>query len=301
MDPASVPFTEEVDEILSPFQGLLSNILWLNFDALEDEHIPAYEYLKSQKKNIMQPVSFSGPLSILERAQIINWFEKKISKNTSRKVRTKWNGLLPLAHAYTLFLTSRVTHQDLFEREEMRLATEDKKIDPDIQFTPVDYLNEGWRRQRNQVPRQEAVDVDLECLQRLEEEMFEVSTRAGPAGNFQWGLDVGQHQDRWYPYQNLPSHLNDGSRDGEEFWDECIVSHKPFMYSPLGMLISIYFSLDPTIKKIQSLLRQKSDQDHFQFQPRRPRRMYRNHQQMVKKKSSTLAEQVARAMSVEIT
>ena len=35
------------------------------------------------------------------------------------------------------------------------------------------------------------VDVECECLGKLEEEMFELSETAGIAGEYQWGLDAG--------------------------------------------------------------------------------------------------------------
>jgi len=61
-----------------------------------------------------------------------------------------------------------------------------------------------------------AADVDLECLTALEERMFERSNRAGASGNWQWGLDVGEHQDRWNPYNGLPTHWNFDDRDQHE-------------------------------------------------------------------------------------
>ena len=36
------------------------------------------------------------------------------------------------------------------------------------------------------------------------------SERAGKAGNRQWGLDVGDHQDGWDVYAGLPEHWNHG-------------------------------------------------------------------------------------------
>ncbi|KAG1727727.1 hypothetical protein EDB19DRAFT_1642847, partial [Suillus lakei] len=33
-------------------------------------------------------------------------------------------------------------------------------------------------------------------------------SQLGSAGNFQWGLDAGNHQDGWDPYAGLPSHWN---------------------------------------------------------------------------------------------
>lgn len=59
------------------------------------------------------------------------------------------------------------------------------------------------------------VDVEKECLERLEEDMFEVSFRAGIAGYYQWGLDSGHH-DNWDPYYYLPADWNVGDYLGDE-------------------------------------------------------------------------------------
>jgi hypothetical protein len=50
------------------------------------------------------------------------------------------------------------------------------------------------------------VDVERECLAKLEKEMFERSEAAGIAGEYQWGWDAGDHQDAWNPYDGLPDH-----------------------------------------------------------------------------------------------
>ncbi|KAF9455269.1 hypothetical protein BDZ94DRAFT_1149587, partial [Collybia nuda] len=60
------------------------------------------------------------------------------------------------------------------------------------------------------------IDVDRDCLARLEEEMFERSAQAGIAGHFQWGLDAGDHQDCWNPYSDTPEHWNHGDREGSD-------------------------------------------------------------------------------------
>ncbi|KAK0187093.1 hypothetical protein F5146DRAFT_1209292 [Armillaria mellea] len=44
------------------------------------------------------------------------------------------------------------------------------------------------------------VDIDLEAHEILEFQLFSQTEEAGTAGNQQWGLDVGCHQDNWYPY-----------------------------------------------------------------------------------------------------
>ncbi len=45
-------------------------------------------------------------------------------------------------------------------------------------------------------------------------EMFEISERAGIAGNDQWGLDAGDNQ-YWYPYESL-WHTGEREEDEEE-------------------------------------------------------------------------------------
>jgi hypothetical protein len=81
---------------------------------------------------------------------------------------------------------------------------------------PKDLLLRAWKVQFMGTPeRLVDIDVEKECLEQLEEEMFEVSFRAGIAGNYQWGLDAGFH-DNWNPYANLPTQWKVGDYDGEE-------------------------------------------------------------------------------------
>jgi hypothetical protein len=70
------------------------------------------------------------------------------------------------------------------------------------------------------------VDVDKECLEVLEEEMFEKSARAGIAGHYQWGLDVGDHH-YWYPYSGAWK-WDHRDREGSE--SELEVSCHPYTY-----------------------------------------------------------------------
>ena len=53
--------------------------------------------------------------------------------------------------------------------------------------------------------------------------MFERSAFAGIAGNYQWGLDAGDHQDGWDPYAGTPEHWNhnDGGSDTKEIYEVC--------------------------------------------------------------------------------
>ncbi|KAF8955597.1 hypothetical protein BDZ97DRAFT_1764645 [Flammula alnicola] len=61
-----------------------------------------------------------------------------------------------------------------------------------------------------------AVDVDCECLCRLEGQMFEISARAEKAGNYQWRLDVGGSPDHWDPWARHTDVWNKGDRDGDD-------------------------------------------------------------------------------------
>ncbi|KAF9060136.1 hypothetical protein BDP27DRAFT_1237347, partial [Rhodocollybia butyracea] len=46
-------------------------------------------------------------------------------------------------------------------------------------------------------------DIDLEALKILEHQMFSRSKDAGEAGNYQWGLDKGIHENNWNPWDLL--------------------------------------------------------------------------------------------------
>jgi hypothetical protein len=79
-------------------------------------------------------------------------------------------------------------------------------------------LSQAWDSQMRRVADDTTIaDVDLECLNSLERRMFEVSKAAGRAGYWQWGLDVGDHQEGWDLYGNLPAewHHNDAPLDDD--------------------------------------------------------------------------------------
>jgi len=90
-------------------------------------------------------------------------------------------------------------------------------------------LEAAWKEQMTISPDQiwkNGVDVDKESLERLEEEMFQRSVFAGIAGNYQWGLDAGDHQGSWNPYGGT-EHLHIDDRESGE--DEHEVSSIPLI------------------------------------------------------------------------
>ncbi|KAG2738666.1 hypothetical protein P692DRAFT_20956861 [Suillus brevipes Sb2] len=50
--------------------------------------------------------------------------------------------------------------------------------------------------------------------------LFEKSAQSGSAGNYQWGLDAGNHQDGWDPYAGLPSYWNHNDHNEDADYDE---------------------------------------------------------------------------------
>jgi len=99
-------------------------------------------------------------------------------------------------------------------------------------LTSKELLAKAWEVQLTRVPTiLNSIDVDAECIENLEEEMFENTTRTGPSGNEQWGLDVGHHQDGWNPYSGVPKTWHERKREGDEaecevrLLNHCFVIH----------------------------------------------------------------------------
>jgi hypothetical protein len=69
--------------------------------------------------------------------------------------------------------------------------------------------------------------VDEEAISNLEEAMFTHSDETGRAGNFQWGLNSGNHQGKWAPWVDVPSSWKTREGDDEE---ECkVVSQSGYL------------------------------------------------------------------------
>lgn len=198
-DPKSIPYTKKT----FPHTDTLKKIFQASLDrstaGLKDEIIPVKDFLSSGNNGMFGDVLFySGSVSATERAEIANWIHHNISDNFR-----VWFEKLTQAHATTLYIRA------LLVIAKPEIGT----------LGDAEQLNKAWDIQYNTPrPFYESVDVDRECIGRLEEEMFENSERAGIAGNHQWGLDAGDHQ-YWYPYDD---YWNNGERKENE--DETEVS-----------------------------------------------------------------------------
>jgi hypothetical protein len=155
----------------------------------EVENIPAKTWLKNQSKNIQTAiVPFTGNLSVIERAQLGNWFDIHVALK-DHGLRRHWLGLLPFAHTCTLWLVA-LLHRNKGELQKFDVNDDEKILEAAWQLQTSHSLKETWK---------DWIDVDKECLERLEEEMFERSALAGKAGRYQWGLDAGDYQEGLEP------------------------------------------------------------------------------------------------------
>jgi len=230
-------YTKEVDDALSPHKAVLKS-LFFHPDDLDSSNIPVKGWLESEQKSLTKTIiPYVGTLSITERAQVSNWFEVNITKN--KRFRSKWLGLLPIAHALTIFIA-------------FRLKCNAESRYPERKYHLNDFLDEAWSVQFGSTKSgYSEVDVDLECLERLEEQMFERSSRAGIAGYYQWGLDAGDHQECWYPYDGLPDHWNHEDRENSE--GELEVSTTETMFHRI-MTKPHVDSVDQSMSQLNSLL-----------------------------------------------
>lgn len=91
-----------------------------------------------------------------------------------------------------------------------------------------------------------SVNVDRECIMTLEEWMFiSECVEAGKAGNQQWGLDAGDHQSNWDPYNDTPNYMIKQTRSDPE--EERVVGD---IIGLAKMVLKNMTSEDPTISTI---------------------------------------------------
>jgi hypothetical protein len=133
-----------------------------------------------------------------------------------RAAVAQWLGCAPFAHALSIVLACN-KHSTLE-------ADPGYPGDGTTDAQEESILDAAWTTLLEQTSRSTDVihtDVDLECLSVFEQRLFEKSAQSGSAGNYQWGLDAGNHQDGWDPYAGLPSYWNYNDRNkGDADYDE---------------------------------------------------------------------------------
>ncbi|KAK0244804.1 hypothetical protein EDD85DRAFT_785168 [Armillaria nabsnona] len=133
----------------------------------------------------------------------------------SRECPLDWVTGLAMSHARTLVIAYR--HRDLFLQDEACPPMSESESADRFAF------EKAWERLVNFTGRTtdgkikpDVVDVDMEALVILEKRMFDTSEDAGIAGNHQWGLDIGMHQDNWYPWNSHGPEEEKDTREGNE-------------------------------------------------------------------------------------
>jgi len=161
----------------------------------------------------------------------------------AEQLRVKWLSLLPIAHAHTLFITYQMTK------------------DADFKGVPESEIHQkAWEAQLTGMPTiLREINVNKECLEVLEEEMFMRTERTWSSGNWQWGLDMGHHQDGWDPTFGVPETWDEKKREGGESEHE--VRQKPVRRSHYSCeftqfgLDYIYFKTPPLVLNTNNQIR----------------------------------------------
>ncbi len=170
------PYTAEIDTVLRPHLRTLCRIL-ISDESLDPRTIPILNFCKGYPKQTNNQgvlnhrnnvLVRAGDLSNEDRARVANWIHYCLPGASLQEARLMWIGKEVLCHAFTLMLAHR------------------HNVDCDKAFT----------LQRHLTPK-DTRDMDRECLETFERRLFTFSKESGRAGNKQWGLDVGNHQDRW--------------------------------------------------------------------------------------------------------
>ncbi|KAG5640028.1 hypothetical protein DXG03_001635 [Asterophora parasitica] len=189
----SMLVTEEVNDVLTPAKSILESLLKTP-DNVSPEDSPLVKWVRDAKKDLRKTlVPYAGGLTISERAQIAHWFELNVSKD--KKTCQNWIGFVLIVHVHIVFIASHLKddpkYHDLDEKGHLKEAWAVL-----LSCTlPLDWMD---------------IDVDYECIEKLEEQRFKDSVHAGIAGNQQWGLDAGSHQNSWNPYGGLPYNWKKG-------------------------------------------------------------------------------------------
>lgn len=205
MNPLSYKFSSEIDQVLSPHARVLAALLddtdHASLTVLRQSYIPSLDYVREAGLRIRGRahvhsgiIPHLGDTDVEDFGRIVNWIFTKVPG--ARDNFRKWLVSTPTAHAITLVLKERHKVRFMEDPDYPAAAAKDKQE----HFL----LQEAWRFQMTHAHKDTmARDVDLECLYLLERRLFSL-VRTDVSTYKQWGLDAGDHQDKWYPYQGLP-------------------------------------------------------------------------------------------------
>lgn len=212
MDPHSYRFSTEIDEVLSPhshvFTSLLDGTDTNALTMLQQSYIPALDYVREatlRGRGLAHTglVAHLGDIDIKDFGRIVNWIFMKIPG--AQGTLHKWLVSTPTAHAITLVLKERHKASFMEDPHYPRAGSKEEQY--------YFLLHKAWRYQVTHVHEDVMTrDVDLECLSLFERRLFS-TVRNNVATYGQWGLDAGDHQEKWYPYRDLPQGWYDESAE----------------------------------------------------------------------------------------
>jgi hypothetical protein len=204
--PEQGSYTPAIHDALEPHINILTQLLHQPGDVESD--IPAKTWLETQKeiRSIGKSIPFTGSLTLQDLIAVNHWYYKNV-KDAS-KLQHLWIGSTPIGHARTLLVAAR----------QRALFISSWESSPEIhsQFINIDafVIYRAWELLKVKTGHDKGAggtDVDIEALRILESRMFALSDEAGHAGNYQWGLDKGIHENNWNPWDEFAPELAIGS------------------------------------------------------------------------------------------
>ncbi|EKM79081.1 hypothetical protein AGABI1DRAFT_128246 [Agaricus bisporus var. burnettii JB137-S8] len=174
-----MPYTPDIHLALGPAISTLKHIIEAP-DTMDASDVPILQKSRGIKVNSFENMVKDAPrgaLPMRERAGITNWLYRHLGADARQQTA--------MCHACTIWIA-----------EKLQTVNWPK---PD----GSDWIQEAWRIQTNS-GRSNLIDINKTCISKLERLMFEFSKNTGKAGDFMWGLNLGDHQDQWDPYKLVP-------------------------------------------------------------------------------------------------
>ena len=184
----NVPILPEVDGFLCLHLDVLMDLYSKDRSRSQDKiDVPvmrAYFEQRRVTRNALyhDAVNTSNNLTYYERAMVCHWLHDNLGEEArTPKGILKWMCTPVSAHAYTLYTCGvRCMGDDLQGAFNVMMDFESRRS----LFS---------------------TDPERETLERFEEWIFSNTDKYGDAGLRQWGLDSGDHQHKWDPYDALPA------------------------------------------------------------------------------------------------
>lgn len=207
LDPNAVKCPTEISQILDAHIDLIVKLV-VDPSKISVQEVPSLAMMAEKNKININATVYTGGLLDTEVAAINNWFHRRIPFAEKLVI----SGMHPyvIAHCHTLLIAHR--HHEEF------LQTIDSSIENTEQFVlqkAWDYLKE-WTGYDVDGKEKNMLDVNSEAISILDKIMFDKSERAGIAGNDQWGLDAGPHEQCWEPSSSGPSVTQNKKREGDD-------------------------------------------------------------------------------------